>query len=93
MSERDKRLNACFTAVVDGFHLPSILRAVMVLLVCLLFAGPAEAGGAEIRKGAFEAVFTERCPESNLQEVLGTPYLIRARIVNTVSTYSFPSIR
>jgi predicted esterase len=43
--------------------------ATMVLLACCLLAGRAEAHAAEVRKGAFEAVFTERWPESSLQHI------------------------
>lgn len=40
----------------------------MVLLTSLLLVSSAEAEG-EVREGLFDAVFAERCPESNLQNI------------------------
>ncbi|MFC1634214.1 prolyl oligopeptidase family serine peptidase [Planctomycetota bacterium] len=45
------------------------MRLVMVFLACLLLAAPLEAEAVKVRKGAFDAVFTERCPESSLQSI------------------------
>lgn len=41
----------------------------MAFLISLLHVGPGEAKVPEDRKGAFDVVFTERCPESNLQNI------------------------
>jgi predicted esterase len=43
--------------------------AALIVLACLALAMPAGAGEGGVRKGAFEAVFTERWPESNLRSV------------------------
>jgi pimeloyl-ACP methyl ester carboxylesterase len=53
MSAREKRLDVRAT----------------VWLACLVLAGAVTAGEAEVRKGAFEATFTERWPESSLRNV------------------------
>ncbi|MHC4116995.1 MAG: prolyl oligopeptidase family serine peptidase [Planctomycetota bacterium] len=45
------------------------MRLAILLPVCLLLARPQAAQAAEIRKGSFDAVFAERCPESGLQSI------------------------
>ena len=45
------------------------MRLALGFVICLLLAGLMEAKAPVIRKGAFDAVFTERSPESSLQNI------------------------
>jgi pimeloyl-ACP methyl ester carboxylesterase len=69
MAARDRRSNTCWTCPPNVSHLQGMSRAAMALLACLSLAGLAEAGTAEVRKGAFEVVFSERWPESSVQSI------------------------
>lgn len=45
------------------------MRLALVFVTCLLLIDLVKAKAPEIRRGTFDAVFTERCPESNLKNI------------------------
>lgn len=45
------------------------MHSALGFVTCLLLSGLVESEAPEVRKGVFDAVFNERCPESNLQNI------------------------